>query len=173
MLYQLYEIKIIKYIFFSNICDIMTKLLTGNDFESLISNSIHVPKQKHDFSFDLTISGIFQPSPPSYIDFGGSEFKPAPLKAYDPIKNSPDDDYGWWTVPHGPKLVTFNEVFPVDKSKLIIVYPHERLFLSGAFLVPFVVTDNPNPKVFLLVGMPNLNIKENARIATAIGWNVD
>jgi deoxycytidine triphosphate deaminase len=149
----------------------MSKLLTGDNLESYLTNAVHVPKQKHDFSFDLTVKSIFQPSPPAYIDFGGSEYKPAPIKEYEVEKKSPDDEYGWWSIPHGPKLVTFNEQFTIDKKTLIIVYPHEKLFQVGAFMVPFVV-DSSDPKVFFLVGMPNLNIKQNAIIAKAIGWNL-
>jgi hypothetical protein len=150
----------------------MSKLITGDNFESFLTNTVHIPKQKHDFSFDLTVKRIYQPSPPASIDFGGSEYKPAPLKEFEAVKNSPEDEFGWWSIPHGPKLIEFNEQFPVDEKKMIIVYPLERLFTVGAFMVPFVV-DSSNPKVFFLVGMPNLNIKQNARIATAIGWNLD
>lgn len=149
----------------------MTKLLTGDILESYLSQTVYPPKQKHDFSFDLTVKSIFQPSPPASIDFGGSEYEPAIIEEFELEKRSPDDEYGWWTIPHGPKLIGFNEQFSINEKTMIIVYPHERLFQVGAFMVPFVV-EKPDPKAFFLVGMPNLNIKQNARIAKAIGWEI-
>ncbi|MHA2364761.1 MAG: hypothetical protein ACXAC7_12470 [Candidatus Hodarchaeales archaeon] len=147
----------------------MSKILSGNELESFICGETYLPKQKHLYTFDLTVKEIFQPQSPTAIDFGGSEHQMADKVPIPMIKRNPDDQYGWWDLKHGPKLVKFNEEFQLNDQTLIMVYPLERLLVSGAFLIPFII-ESISPFAFVLVAVSSMKMKQNARIATAIAY---
>jgi dUTP pyrophosphatase len=142
------------------------RYLSGEDVVKILDGVVHEETQRHDFETDLTVGAIFQITGPGAVDFGGSEFEPAPRAEIAPEKESPGDDYGWWTLDPGTYIVRYNEVPALSANYIAYVQPHERLFDAGAHHPTFYFRDRrPRVEALVTVGAGGLRIKENARIS--------
>jgi hypothetical protein len=150
------------------------RLLSGAEIEPLLSGITYADKQRHEFSFDLTVHSIHNFAHPGALDFGGSEYSAALLASIPPGKTNPADKYGWWDLVAGTYLVRFNEnpSFPAGTCALIV--PHRRLLSAGAAHSPaYGETETTILEVLLQVHVAGLRIKENARISTLLVWSPD
>lgn len=109
------------------------------------------------------------------LDFGGSEFLPADRDLIEPIIEN-DPKYGWWILDKGEYIVEYNEILS-NSNYFAIVFPHERLQMTGCYHSPFLAnpqnSDNRiSLKSLLSVSTDGVRIKENARISTALTYRI-
>ncbi len=144
--------------------------LSGQEVAAYVDELIHEETQIQDDRVDLTVMAIFELNEPGRLDFGGSEFESARTEKIAPVKESADDDYGWWKLPEQSYRVTFNEdIRQTVEAGTPLILPHDHLIQAGAQLES-TVPDPQNPQVHptLAVGSHGIHIKENARIASLI-----
>jgi len=144
-------------------------LLSANDLLNQISNIVHQETQLHDDHIDLTVSEVHKVSGAGYLDFGGSEFKPAITEKITPEKRRSDDDYGWWKLGNGPFRIIFNESLTLESSQTGIISSHRHSRQSGLVSNTNLISSEDNQErlsMNITVSEAGCNIKENARIAT-------
>jgi hypothetical protein len=142
--------------------------LASEDFIDYISGIIHKGTQQHDQHLDLTVAEVHRITGVGSLDFGGSEFKPASIEKMTPIKQKPDDDYGWWKLGQGTYKIIFNETVDELPGKGIIS-PHDHTRQSGLISDTFLISTNENHDTLSMnvtVSEAGCHIKENARIAS-------
>ena len=113
------------------------QLMKNSEVEKSWKNLIYPPKQLGDFTLDLTVKKIFSFKNQGVLDFGGSEYQPAELEPLLP-KIEEDPKYGWWTLSKGRYMVEYNEIL-LRKNCMALVYPHQRLQMTGCFHAPFII----------------------------------
>ncbi len=149
----------------------MTSLVAGSELVSLVHGFISAKKQQGAFSIDLTVRGISRVKSGGSLDFGGSEYKEASVETLDPVKETPDEPYGWWNLSPGKYLIRYNETLAHREKTLIMILPHERLLAAGGSHPPLVVQNlDEGICVTLEVGQEGLAIKENARVSKALAF---
>jgi deoxycytidine triphosphate deaminase len=142
------------------------QLLSGKDTAEQIAGIIHPKYQVHGFSVHLTVKTIHAIDPTGKLDFGGGEYAPAgriPLEAH---QLRPDDNYRWWELDKEAYFVECNESLNLAADQIALIEPEDRLLRAGAWHSPIFVRGQVNPvELLLTVGVPQLRVKENARIA--------
>lgn len=129
---------------------------------------IHVPVQKQDKQIDLTLNEIYKISNRGKLDFGGSEFQPSDTEKINPEKKDQDDDYGWWSLDKGIYLIKYNEKIT---SPPVYIQPHKRLIRTGSYTTNRMINEKGKVIDLIIVGEKGVDIKENARIASA--YNIE
>jgi len=148
------------------------RLLSGVEIQRLLSGIVYAEKQRHEFSFDLTVQAVHRFTGPGSLDFGGSEFTAASHVPIPPEKKVSDDKYGWWDLAAGIYLVRFNEIPVLSTETQALVVPHQRLLSAGAtHPVVHRTGEQGSVEVPLNVGSMGLRIKENARVSTLLIWS--
>ena len=149
------------------------QLMKTSEVEESWKNLIYPPKQLGDFTLDLTVKKIFSFKNQGVLDFGGGEYQPAELEPLLP-KIEEDPKYGWWTLSKGRYMVEYNEIL-LRKNCMALVYPHQRLQMTGCFHVPFIIehSGDSQPSQGILDVRDGVRIKENARISTALTFLID
>lgn len=143
------------------------ELLTSEDISDHITNIIHAGTQQHERCMDLTVDRVEQMTEPGSLDFGGSEFEAAGTEPISPEKKNADDDYGWWRLESGTYRVTCNEQLSTDEETLALITPHEHAREAGMMINTQVVQSSGAISLTVHVPSAGINIKENARVATA------
>jgi len=142
------------------------QLLSGKDTAEYVSGIIHAKYQVHGFSVHLTVKNIFGIDPTGKLDFGGGEYAPAgriPLEAH---RIRPEDNYRWWDLNKEAYFVECNESLNLAADQIALIEPEDRLLRAGAWHSPIFVRGQVNPiELLLTVGVAQLRVKENARIA--------
>ncbi|HTC63085.1 MAG TPA: hypothetical protein VK709_09600 [Candidatus Saccharimonadales bacterium] len=142
------------------------QLLSGKDTAEHIAGIIHPKYQVHGFSVHLTVKTIHAIDPTGKLDFGGGEYAPAgriPLEAH---QLRPEDNYRWWELDKEAYFVECNECLNLAADQIALIEPEDRLLRAGAWHSPIFVRGQVNPiELLLTVGVPQLRVKENARIA--------
>lgn len=149
------------------------RLLKSHELKESWDSLIYAPKQLGTASLDLTVKKIFRIDSPGSLDFGGSEYRPSGSQLITP-KIEDDPEYGWWTLTEGHYKIEYNEALS-HEACFAIVFPHQRLHLTGCFHSSFIVQSSveSNPiQGSLVVENDGVRIKENARISTAITFLV-
>lgn len=144
--------------------------LSGQEILEFVDDIIYEETQVQAERLDLTVMAIFDLNEAGKLDFGGSEFQSATTEKIAPVKESADDDYGWWDLSGGTYRLTFNEdISQTIEAGTPLILPHDHLIQAGAQLES-TVPDPANPQVHptLSVGNHGIHIKENARIASLI-----
>ncbi|MFX0050169.1 MAG: hypothetical protein ACFFAJ_06300 [Candidatus Hodarchaeota archaeon] len=145
------------------------RFLKSDELEESWNNLIYSPKQLGFASLDLTVKKIFKINSLGSLDFGGTEYQRSEVQLVNPeLKDDPK--FGWWTLAKGHYLIEYNEQLHPENC-LAIVFPHQRLLMSGCFHSPFIVqppVDSNSIQGLLIVGSDGIRIKENARISSAI-----
>ncbi len=150
------------------------QLLKTNELEESWKNLIYPPKQLGNATLDLTVKKLFTFKNRGALDFGGSEYQPVTLEPLMP-KIEDDPKYGWWTLSKGRYIVEYNENLP-RKNCLALVYPHQRLQMTGCFHAPFIIEPSRDSQLFqglLIVSEEGVRIKENALISTVVTILID
>jgi hypothetical protein len=142
------------------------QLLSGKDAASRIAGLIHPKYQVHGFSVHLTVRKIFAIDPVGRLDFGGAEYVPAGRAELPTHALRPEDKYRWWELDCGSYFVECNETINLSTDQIALIEPEDRLLRAGAWHAPIFVRGHVDPvELLLTVGVPQLRVKENARIA--------
>jgi deoxycytidine triphosphate deaminase len=142
------------------------QLLSGKDTAEYISGIIHPKYQVHGYSVHLTVKTIHAIDPTGKLDFGGGEYAPAGRIALESHQLRPEDNYRWWELDKEAYFVECNESLNLAADQIALIEPEDRLLRAGAWHAPIFVRGQVNPVELLLsVGVPQLRVKENARIA--------
>jgi deoxycytidine triphosphate deaminase len=141
-------------------------LLPGKDAASHIEGILHPKYQVHGFSVHLTVKKIYAVDPAGKLDFGGSEYAPAGRVEIQPHALRPEDSYRWWELDKDSYFVECNESISLASDQLALIEPEDRLLRAGAWHAPLSVRGRVGPvELLLTVGVLQLRVKENARIA--------
>ena len=149
------------------------KLLTSKYLSNHITNIIHAETQQHEQCIDLTVDSIKKLTRPGSLDFGGSEFEPAGMEAIQPKKRNEDDDYGWWELESGSYRVLCNEKLSMSDGMLLLIVPHKHAQKAGIIINTQTVQSSGTISLTVQVPEAGVNIKENARVATAFIFATD
>jgi hypothetical protein len=142
------------------------QLLSGKDTADHIAGLIHPKYQVHGFSVHLTVRKIFAVDPVGKLDFGGGEYAPAGRVELETHQLRPDDKYLWWDLDAGSYFVECNETMSFAPDQIALIEPEDRLLRAGGWHAPIFVRGHVDPvELLLTVGVPQLRVKENARIA--------
>lgn len=142
------------------------QLLSGKDAANHISGILHPKYQVHGFSVHLTARKIYALDPVGQLDFGGGEYVPAGRieMAAHPLRQ--DDNYQWWELERQSYFVECNETLRLASDQIALIEPEDRLLRAGGWLVPLFVRGHLEPvELTLVVGVMQLRVKENARLA--------
>jgi hypothetical protein len=142
------------------------ELLSGKDAAEHIAGIIHPKYQIHGFSVHLTVRKIYAIDPVGKLDFGGGEYMPAGRVEIAAHQLRPEDNYRWWALDGGSYFVECNETMSLAADQIALVEPEERLLRAGGWHAPIFVRGHVDPvELLLTVGVPQLRVKENARVA--------
>ena len=144
-------------------------LLKGEKIVNFLTGVVYKEKQVFPHCVHLTVRKIYKVVNPAKVDFGGGEYREADIQAIPPEKSSAEDKYGWWNLSQGIYIVQYNELLSLPSGYLAIVQPSKRILLNGCSHPVALFTDPASPyKTLLHVGLPGIEIKENARISTLL-----
>ncbi len=150
------------------------QLLSGKNAADRISGIIHAKYQVHGFCVHLTVKRIYAADPTGKLDFGGSEYVPAGRVPMEARKLRPEDNYLWWDLDKETYFVECNETLNLAKDQIALIEPDDRLLRAGAWHAPIFVRGHVDPvELLLTVGVPQLRVKENARIARVRLFRMD
>lgn len=112
---------------------------------------------------------ILRPVRAPSLDFGGSEFNPAGMETMQAIKQNKEDNYGWWNLQRGFYQAYFNELISLTTGMIALISLHEHAIQAGILGNSSVLTSRKS-SVRLNFHVPDCgcNLKENARLATAV-----
>lgn len=150
------------------------QLLSGKDAASKITGIIHAKYQVHGFSVHLTVRKIYCVDPTGKLDFGGGEYAAAGRTALAPQQLRPEDNYLWWDLGRETYFVECNETLNLAPDQIALIEPEDRLLRAGGWHAPLFVRGHVAPvELLLTVGVPQLRVKENARIARVRLFRID
>lgn len=139
--------------------------------EKVITNYIHEGKQLDEGtgSMILTAGRIGTLVGRGSLDFGGSEYAPAPTAWQEPVKANPDDKYGWWHLEPGSYLLEFNESVKLEAGERVIFQIWEEAARTGIAHPTEVIVGSREPLATVMqVAAPGVDIKENARLSRVV-----
>jgi hypothetical protein len=152
----------------------LMQLLSGKDAANHIAGIIHPKYQVHGFSVHLTARKICAIDPAGKLDFGGGEYVPAGRVEIAPRQLRPEDNYLWWELDRETYFVECNETISLASDQIALIEPEDRLLRAGAWHVPLFVRGHVDPvELLLTVGVLQLRVKENARIARVRLFRID
>ena len=144
----------------------LMELLSGKEAAEHIAGIIQAKYQVHGFAVHLTVRKIYGIDPSGKLDFGGGEFVPAGRVELAPHALRPDDKYLWWELDRDCYFVECNETISLDSDQIALIEPEDRLLRAGGWHAPIFVRGHIEPvELLLTVGVLQLRVKENARIA--------
>jgi deoxycytidine triphosphate deaminase len=147
----------------------MAPIIDPHDFFENMENVISSKKQVNKPFIDLTISKLFRIKSGGELDFGGSEYLPAPIEPCMPTKKEAEDSYGWWTLHEGYLLLQYNENFQLSDNQIAMIQPHPHLIMSGCSHPTLTVQKlDENFRMLLWIHKLGIRIKENARISQVV-----
>jgi hypothetical protein len=150
------------------------QLLSGKDAATHIAGIIHPKYQVHGFSVHLTVRKIFAIDPVGKLDFGGGEYVPAGRVELAPCQLRSEDNYLWWELDRESYFVECNETLSLASDQIALIEPEDRLLRAGGWHAPLFVRGHVDPVELLLsVGVLQLRVKENARIARVRLFRID
>lgn len=136
--------------------------------QELVQNYIHEGKQldEEESSMLLTVGRVGTLVGRGSLDFGGSEYVPAPTAWQEPVKESPDDSYGWWHLEPGSYMIEFNESLRVEAEERLFFQIWEEAARTGLSHPGELITASREPLATTVqVPSAGVDIKENARIS--------
>jgi hypothetical protein len=150
------------------------QILSGKDAANHISGIIHPKYQVHGVSVHLTVRKIYAVDPVGKLDFGGGEYVPAGRVEITPNQLRPDDNYLWWDLDRESYFVECNETLNLAQDEIALIEPEDRLLRAGGWHVPLFVRGHVDPvELLLTVGVLQMRVKENARIARVRLFRID
>ena len=142
------------------------RILDADEARHCVDGLVHFDTQRAPDGLDLTVEGVFEVTGAGKLDFGGSEFDPAPRERIHSELSSPDDDYGWWELDAGSYVIHYNEGLELDAGQVGKLHPLPRLQQAGASHGTVVLHGTRETLAALLtVGQGGCDLKENCRIS--------
>lgn len=143
------------------------RTLDAEETRECVDGIVHFDTQRAPLGLDLTVEAVFRVEGPGRLDFGGSEFEPAPRERVEPELASSDDDYGWWELEPGDSCVIhYNEGLDLGAGQVGKLHPLPRLQQAGASHPAFVVQGSQESLAALLTaGRGGCRLKENCRVS--------
>jgi hypothetical protein len=142
------------------------QLLSGKDAAGHIAGILHPKYQVHGFSVHLTVRKVYAIDPVGKLDFGGGEYAPAARVELAAHQLRPEDSYLWWDLDKETYFVECNESINLGTDQIGLIEPEDRLLRAGGWHAPFFVRGHLDPvELLLTVGVQQLRVKENARVA--------
>lgn len=135
--------------------------------ENLIIGYPHLETQLQPNGFDVTAGEIHTFDGRGKLDFSNDEREIPESTPIDPVKQDPDDDYGWWALEPGAYKIVMNERVDIPNHLAGIAFPRSSLLRMGAYTQnAFWDGGYTGGGEFLLrVRNPEgIEIKENARV---------
>jgi hypothetical protein len=140
-------------------------MLSADDVAQHLDGLVHLDTQRAPTGIDLTLGAVYRTTGPGSLDFGGGEFDEAACEKLAPVRQNPDDDYGWWLLDGGTYVVTFNESLRLADGQRAVLRPLERTVLAGAHHPAMRLTGDRDPmRTLLTVPSVGCRLKENARL---------
>jgi len=150
------------------------ELLSGKDAAEHVAGILHPKYQVHGSSVHLTVRKIYAIDSAGKLDFGGSEYAPAGRVEVAPHPLRAEDKYLWWDLDRQSYFVVCNETLRLAPDQIALVEPDDRLLRAGGWHIPFFLRGHVDPvELMLVVGVPQLQVKENARLAHVRLFHVD
>jgi deoxycytidine triphosphate deaminase len=150
------------------------ELLSGKDAATHVTGILHAKYQVHGFSVHLTVRKIYSIDQAGQLDFGGSEYAPAGRVELTPHSLRPEDKYRWWNLDRQSYFVVCNETLRLAPDQIALVEPEDRLLRAGGWHIPFFLRGHVDPvELMLVVGVAQLRVKENARLAHVRLFHID
>lgn len=141
-------------------------MLSADALAQQVDGLVHLDTQRGPNGLDLTVNAIYRTTGTGQLDFGGSEFAPAPSESIAPTLDDPGDDYGWWTLEEGAYIVEYNESLTLEEGQHARVSPLERTLLAGAHHGTVDLTEGRAPlETLLVVSRMGCHLKENCRLS--------
>ncbi|MDP2498869.1 MAG: hypothetical protein Q8W44_12880 [Candidatus Palauibacterales bacterium] len=145
------------------------RILDADEARDCVDGLVHFDTQRAPDGLDLTVEDVFEVTGPGSLDFGGSEFDPAPRERIEPELASPDDDYGWWELDPGSYVVHYNEGVDLGAGQVGELHPLPRLQQAGASHGTLVLHGTRETVAALLnVGEGGCHLKENCRVSRLV-----
>ena len=152
----------------------LMQLLSGKDAATHMAGIVHAKYQVHGFSVHLTVRKIYAVDPVGKLDFGGGEYVPAGRVEIAPRQLRSEDNYLWWELDRDTYFIECNETLSLASDQIALIEPEDRLLRAGGWHVPLFVRGHVDPlELLLTVGVPQLRVKENARIARVRLFRID
>ncbi len=90
------------------------------------------------------------------------------------VQLRPEDNYLWWELDRDSYFVECNETISLASDQIALIEPEDRLLRAGGWHVPLFVRGHVDPvELLLTVGVLQLRVKENARIARVRLFRID
>ena len=135
--------------------------------QEIVGDYIHEGKQvvREGRSMVLTVGRLGTIVGRGSLDFGGSEYAPAPVAWQKPVKKSADDKYGWWHLEAGSYLLELNESLLPEEGEELLIQIWDQAARTGVYH-PTELVAEPRQPLTTVLQVPNggVDIKENARI---------
>jgi hypothetical protein len=152
----------------------LMQLLSGKDAATHVAGILHPKYQLHGFCVHLTARKIYVIDPVGKLDFGGGEYVPAGRVEIAPHQLRPEDKYLWWELGRESYFVECNETLSLASDQIALIEPEDRLLRAGGWHVPLFVRGHLDPvELLLTVGVMQLRVKENARLARVRLFRID
>jgi len=132
-------------------------------FDQWLEQAVQRERQVDGRGVHLTVAELLVGHSRGRLDFGGSEFQPAPTHPIEPSERKPTDKFAWWRLDPGTYVVRFNERLKPGAPPALLV-ANEQLLSCGCTLAPTVCGPGEIRSV-LTVPSWGANIKQNARLA--------
>ncbi|MCM8799690.1 MAG: deoxyuridine 5'-triphosphate nucleotidohydrolase [Candidatus Omnitrophica bacterium] len=143
--------------------------------KGLIQNYINLEKQLTPNGFDLTVGEIFDFDSPGSLDFSNKERRVPEGRSLAPIKQKPEDKFGWWHLNKGSYKVRTNELVNLPNNLVALCFPRTSLLRMGGFSQHGVWDAGFKGKgeFILVVDNPyGIMLKQNAKIAQLVFFKV-
>ncbi len=154
----------------------MNAMLNSNDIRQMIekngviSDFINLEKQIQPSGFDLSLKEVYHYENSGAVDFSNEERVIAKTKEIKPDSN------GWYKLKEGCYTVIYNEIVKIPLDIVVIARPRSTMLRNGA-TVETAVWDpgyqGRSSSLLIIYNPFGLRIKENARIAQLIFYNID
>ncbi len=141
----------------------------------LVEDYIDLDAQVTPNGFDLTAKEIWDFKSCGALDFSNKERVIPESLALKPKKIKPEDKFGWWHLKQGVYKAVTNEVVNIPKDLTALALPRSSLLRMGA-TVHTAVWDagfcGRSEFVLSVMNPKGLKLKQNARIAQLIFWDI-
>ena len=142
---------------------------TADALAQQLDGLVHLDTQQAPNGLDLTVDAVHRVTGHGQLDFGGGEFRAVPCERIEPVRDAPEDDYGWWTLEKGAYVIQYNESLTLEAGQQAVVTPLERTLQAGAHHGTFVLDDDSDPlETLLVVSRMGCRLKENCRVSRLV-----
>jgi deoxycytidine triphosphate deaminase len=144
----------------------LSRIISPDNFIDQITGIISPKKQVNHPFIDLTVHKIYRMRSSGKVDFGGSELEGCVTEHCLPVKQNPEDSYGWLDLHEGYFEIEYNESFTLSKNQIAIIQPHIRLLKCGCLHPTLFITQIDNTfQMQIWVPKIGIKIKENSRVS--------